>query len=1812
MNYDITSFYDNLDSQKGDMFDMSDVSSISEQQEVKQIQDQSEIINDLQDLFSQQLDEIKEEEYNIPEDEQFQNKEEIFELRDYQIDLFQRSKEKNSIIFLETGRGKTHIALMHIYHYIKKNGFQNTKLVFLANTIQLVEQQCELIRDQIFSVAQEMEKKKLAPQDYYFDIQQFKDNSFKRKFIVPIHSKSVLASDDDMDIQGWKKERWDEIINESGIFVMMGQMLLNALRRGYLKLPYFSLIIFDECHHCTKRHSYRLIIKEFYECEKVRKQIQHSDKVKFLGLTATPVTSIDIEKAVKLSTVSSLQIEVDILQLALNLHSRYVYSNEKQQKDYQSKVITYDQQFGISTIYIPNHQSLSDFFRLWLELYFEKEKDKISYSIQLLVDQLYHFVTLYGFILYKDLGAFSFYQFIKQLFVNFGEIKVRYKVEKDQKLLDKIKKLFQDYLEILQPLTVLEDQNLSQKFIALRNQVLEIMKKNQDNKKLLIFVDHKITAKYLHQLLELHQLDSTYVVGTGNLTSGALQMTILKDRNKYISLTPNINALEIAEKIYDQFNIEGQEEDIELNNDDDENQTKMKLRSQLQEVLEGVKNYGKKLDQTLTTSKTQKESIKKFKDCCNILVSTNVTEEGFDVPDCHYVFVFGEITTLKQFIQKIGRARADDSVFYFILPKEKELMWKAKETVLFKTKECVERKILELDQKNYYSDLKNRINTLNRQINNKPKFEDEYYDCRLVKDSLALVNVNWAVEILSNYANIFKNFEYRGKDENYIRGIFYQFSEFPSLGWKCVLILPKNFSDRYFIGDLMKTKDDAKRSAAFKAVLILRQKQMLTEDLRPVKSAYHFVSDRKNDPNLKDPNYCQVIQDSVVIKVEPQVDLRQKLFPYKMDVFEISIQQPLYLYKFKFYELPQHIKNEKDKQQVIGFIHNSQFCNRYQFSGGKEIRLEFVKKITLTQDQYQLLNQVHQFLIATSFDWDLSFYSFVTNEQISSESALFQQGKKQIFNLIDDEKQYALLVLLNEDLNTEEVNINYEDSNNIVKYIEKMKKVFNFVNSIRQKKKMNQQIKEERQRLSDMSIRFETWNSLEYDGNLIKILKESNFKGIVGQNITDRYFFSKVVFDSKRPIEQNLERFDIDRKNDYMRELNNVQRSLKLVINFNFENEKELYAAPILRKFLKNHINQNREIITKNDLKDPKYQYFSGEFYQFPLDILTALELRILTKHILQQLRDFLVSFTFKSQVSKLLDSGKQDLNNYQPQTYQVMDNIMIQDSQEIINFFVDNSSEFQDLLNQFNKNLELNLGNKIQDHSKQLKQRKFNYSIHDIDNELLHRCFQSQQFNQDDQTNYQVLEFLGDANLKLLSSIQVFIELPFANEHILHLERARIVSNENLRKFSIIHRFFNCIKCTNFIYNPPEFILNENKLNIDQSEIQNEKQKENKENAKYQYTQNGEVINELPKNYQPIPEKVHSDVVEALNGAFLIQYEEDINACQFFLNRIGVLKYPLAQVKIKNSKTQQAKGLLQKNLNSLENIIGYKFNDHSLLIQAITYQSFLNVLDYYNYKKCKCNFVEFKSQQNLIQVKNLNNNEINESLLAQLNQNQNRIDMSYERLEFLGDAVIDSVVVEWLVKEFNREKVEDLALKKQCVVCNKALALVTIHYKLDQFLLHQDLHKTNHENNITLNKIKSMYNEYYDDISKMYTQEPIIKILGDVFESIVGAIFVDSSFNYDLTKQIVLKLLMPFMQHFTSPNQIFKNPQDRLFRYFKGKNQSEFEITMTDEDPIDGQNLYVLRDKNTYQTHKKIRATSEKQAREKLLEFIQRRGNLE
>lgn len=55
----------------------------------------------------------------------------------------------------------------------------------------------------------------------------------------------------------------------------------------------------------------------------------------------------------------------------------------------------------------------------------------------------------------------------------------------------------------------------------------------------------------------------------------------------------------------------------------------------------------------------------------NVLISTSVTEEGLDIPDCNLVISFSEPKTIKSFIQLKGRARKEKSEYLILSPESK-------------------------------------------------------------------------------------------------------------------------------------------------------------------------------------------------------------------------------------------------------------------------------------------------------------------------------------------------------------------------------------------------------------------------------------------------------------------------------------------------------------------------------------------------------------------------------------------------------------------------------------------------------------------------------------------------------------------------------------------------------------------------------------------------------------------------------------------------------------------------------------------------------------------------------------------------------------------------------------------------------------------------------------------------------------------------------------------------------------------------------------------------------------------------------------
>ena len=69
------------------------------------------------------------------------------EPRAYQVELFNKALEKNSIVYLGTGAGKTFIAAMMIKEKMASVLHENKKTVFICHRVPLVTQQAKFFKE---------------------------------------------------------------------------------------------------------------------------------------------------------------------------------------------------------------------------------------------------------------------------------------------------------------------------------------------------------------------------------------------------------------------------------------------------------------------------------------------------------------------------------------------------------------------------------------------------------------------------------------------------------------------------------------------------------------------------------------------------------------------------------------------------------------------------------------------------------------------------------------------------------------------------------------------------------------------------------------------------------------------------------------------------------------------------------------------------------------------------------------------------------------------------------------------------------------------------------------------------------------------------------------------------------------------------------------------------------------------------------------------------------------------------------------------------------------------------------------------------------------------------------------------------------------------------------------------------------------------------------------------------------------------------------------------------------------------------------
>ncbi|CAG1975225.1 unnamed protein product [Fusarium graminearum] len=177
---------------------------------------------------------------------------EVVNPRGYQREMLEQSIKRNVIVAMDTGSGKTQVAVMRIQHEL--DTCAPDKIIwFLGKTVSLCEQQYSVVQRQMPSV-----------------------------------SMKLLTGQ--LNIDAWSEDVWPRILNGTRIIVSTFDILRDALDHAFVKMNMLSLIVFDEVHNCVKNSSGRKVMVNFYHEHKNAGMPVPA----ILGLTASPIQSKSI------------------------------------------------------------------------------------------------------------------------------------------------------------------------------------------------------------------------------------------------------------------------------------------------------------------------------------------------------------------------------------------------------------------------------------------------------------------------------------------------------------------------------------------------------------------------------------------------------------------------------------------------------------------------------------------------------------------------------------------------------------------------------------------------------------------------------------------------------------------------------------------------------------------------------------------------------------------------------------------------------------------------------------------------------------------------------------------------------------------------------------------------------------------------------------------------------------------------------------------------------------------------------------------------------------------------------------------------------------------------------------------------------------------------------------------------------------------------------------------------------------------------------------------------------------------------------
>ncbi|XP_069696429.1 endoribonuclease Dcr-1 [Periplaneta americana] len=242
-------------------------------------------------------------------------------------------------------------------------------------------------------------------------------------------------------------------------------------------------------------------------------------------------------------------------------------------------------------------------------------------------------------------------------------------------------------------------------------------------------------------------------------------------------------------------------------------------------------------------------------------------------------------------------------------------------------------------------------------------------------------------------------------------------------------------------------------------------------------------------------------------------------------------------------------------------------------------------------------------------------------------------------------------------------------------------------------------------------------------------------------------------------------------------------------------------------------------------------------------------------------------------------------------------------------------------------------------------------------------------------------------------------------------------------------------------------------------------------------------------------PDIDHSRPVGSLLPLKSNSEENSVTTVKWKQVRYGTLKAPRSPL-LRNVSNPEAE--LKKLLDGyevFERRIGYKFRDRSYLLQSLTHASY----------------------------------------------SPNRLTDCYQRLEFLGDAVLDYLITRHLYEDSRQHSPGALTDLRSALVNNTIFASLAVRYGFHKYFRHLSpglnevvdrFVRIQEENGHTISE------EYYlieEEECEEAEDVEVPKALGDVFESVAGAIFLDSGMSLDAVWRVYYRMMKTEIEQFST-----------------------------------------------------------------------------